>query len=277
MEHKVEHLDNNNKVESADGAALSRSVTVTMSNEAYERLFFQPAPPRHGDASKRFGNPTLLGLFCFLIPYTSTMCILLQFNGADPPTSLIGLTGDYYFIGTIGMILAGLAEFVLGNTYPFVVFTIFGVHWGSLAYAQDPFYSLNSAFAKLGGASGAAWNSSQAFHNIGMAVLCFVLWIGSIRINLWFVLVFFSLVMMFSFSAAADMAVPNAKTTAEAEHILKLLKFAGGFGFIALVCGWYLTIITVCEAVGIPCPLPVFDLSSKIFPTKKTPEVEDSV
>jgi len=70
------------------------------------------------------------------------------------------------------------------------------------------------------------------------AVLCFVLWIGSIRINLWFVLVFFSLVMMFSFSAAADMAVPNAKTTAEAEHILKLLKFAGGFGFIALVCGW---------------------------------------
>lgn len=169
IEHKVDNHANSN-FENGDGAALSRSVTVTMSNEAYERLFFQPAPPRHGDAAKRFGNPTLLGLLCFLIPYTSTMCILLQLDGADPPTSLIGLTGDYYFIGTIGMTLAGVAEFVLGNTFPFVVFVMYGIHWGSLAYAQDPFYSINSAFEKLGGSSGSAWNSSQAFHNIGMSV-----------------------------------------------------------------------------------------------------------
>lgn len=31
----------------------------------------------------------------------------------------------------------------------------------------------------------------------------------------------------------------------------------------------YLAILEVCEAVQIPCPLPVFDLSSKIFPPKK--------
>lgn len=62
------------------------------------------------------GNPTLLGLLGFLIPYTSTCLILCGFQGADPPTSLIGLTGDYYFIGGIAMILAGIAEFILGNS-----------------------------------------------------------------------------------------------------------------------------------------------------------------
>jgi hypothetical protein len=32
------------------------------------------------------------------------------------PTSLIGLNGDYYFLGAIAMNLAGIAEFVLGNS-----------------------------------------------------------------------------------------------------------------------------------------------------------------
>lgn len=39
-----------------EGAPLSRQVTVTMSNEQYERLFFQPSAPRKGDLAKRFGT-----------------------------------------------------------------------------------------------------------------------------------------------------------------------------------------------------------------------------
>ena len=61
-------------------------------------------------------NPTLLGLLCFLIPYTSTILTLCQFSGAVPPYTLTGLSGDYYFLGAIGMNLAGLAEFILGNS-----------------------------------------------------------------------------------------------------------------------------------------------------------------
>jgi len=52
----------------------------------------------------------------FLIPYTSTILTLCQFQGAVPPTTLIGLTGDYYFLGAIAMNLAGIAEFILGNS-----------------------------------------------------------------------------------------------------------------------------------------------------------------
>ena len=98
-----------------DGGALGRQMTMQLSNDQYERLFFQPSAPK-GDLAKRLGNPTLLGLLGFLIPYTSTMLILWGARGAVPPTSLIGLSGDYYFLGGIAMVIAGLAEFVLGNS-----------------------------------------------------------------------------------------------------------------------------------------------------------------
>jgi hypothetical protein len=40
-----------------DGAPLNRTNTsITLSNEQYERLFFQPSAPRAGDAAKRFGE-----------------------------------------------------------------------------------------------------------------------------------------------------------------------------------------------------------------------------
>ena len=127
IDHKVEMSDDR-----SNGAPLARQVTVTLSPEQYERMFFSPSGPQRGDLAKRFGNPTLLGLLCFLIPYTSTMFCLIGWGGAVPPTSLIGLDGDYYFLGCIGMTLAGLCEFILGNTLPFTVFVIYGTHWGSL-------------------------------------------------------------------------------------------------------------------------------------------------
>ncbi len=165
-------MDQNDKPmmsESHDGSPMSRQVTLSLSPEQYERLFFSPTGPKAGDLTKRFANPTLLGLICFLIPYTSTMLILLQWDGASPPSSLIGLDGDYYMIGGIGMILAGIFEFILGNTFPSATFIIFGTHWASLAYQQDPRSATVSAFeAGLGGATGAAYNSSQAFHNVTM-------------------------------------------------------------------------------------------------------------
>ena len=130
-------------------------------------MFFQPNKPLAGDYAKRFGNPTLLGLICFLIPYSSTIFILIGWQGATPPTSLVGLSGDYYFLGSIGMVLAGIAEFILGNTFPFAVFVIYGAHWGSLAYTQDPIHRTTEPFG-VGGAEGAPYNSSQGFHNITM-------------------------------------------------------------------------------------------------------------
>ena len=77
IEHeKLEHST------SGENGTLTRQVTIQMSPEQYEQLFFQPTPAR-GDLSKRLGNPTLLGVLGFLIPYTTTMMSLMQWKGTS--------------------------------------------------------------------------------------------------------------------------------------------------------------------------------------------------
>lgn len=71
-----------------------------------------------------------------------------------------------------------------------------------------------------------------------MCIVCFCLMLGTLRVNVFFTLTFFGLVMLFAFIAAADFAVPYATDAAGLAHVEHLLKIAGGFGFIGLVCGW---------------------------------------
>lgn len=125
--------------------------------------------------------------------------------------------------------------------FPFAVFVIYGCHWGSLAYAQDPSHNLLAGFPTdtTGGALGAEWNSSQGWHNVTMTLVSFAFMVGSFRVNVLFVLVFFGLVMLFSFIAAADFTVPGIEAgTASLADVEHFLHIAGGFGMIGTVCGW---------------------------------------
>jgi hypothetical protein len=55
---KIDHemTDHNGTNIASTGSPLSRQVTVALSPEQYERLFFQPSAPRKGDLAKRFGT-----------------------------------------------------------------------------------------------------------------------------------------------------------------------------------------------------------------------------
>lgn len=56
---KVDHemQEHSGQTGMGNGVALSRQITVQLSPEQYERLFFQPSAPRRGDFAKRFGMP----------------------------------------------------------------------------------------------------------------------------------------------------------------------------------------------------------------------------
>lgn len=73
-EDKISHHGN--------GEPLGRQVTMQLSSEQYEKLFFQPTAAR-GDLAKRLGNPTLLGLFGFLLPFQTTVFLLMGFQGGS--------------------------------------------------------------------------------------------------------------------------------------------------------------------------------------------------
>jgi succinate-acetate transporter protein len=241
------------------------TVTMQLSPEQYERLFFQPEKPK-GDLSQRLGNPTLLGVMGFVIPFQTTMWCLLQFKGADA-TSLVAISGSWYFIGGICMSLAGICEFILGNTFPFAAFVVYGCHWINQAYTGDPSHHFLSAYAD--GALSKPWNSGSGHYNVVMAVVSFVFLLGSLRTNVPFVVVFLTLAIVFGFLAAADYQIGYHPDPEGLAYAAKLLKIGGGFGFVSAIMGWYLAIITVCASTGVPCPLPIFDLSQRVFPHSK--------
>ncbi|TVY80807.1 Protein alcS [Lachnellula suecica] len=254
-----------NKTDS-DHSELSRQMTVQLSSEQYERLFLQPQAAK-GDLAKRLGNPTLLGLIGFLIPLSTTVFCLLQFQGSST-ASLTSISGSTYFIGGIAMNVASIAEFILGNTFPFAVFMTFGCHWINLGYIADPLHGIVASYTADGvpGALSQGHNAGQGNYNVVMAIVCFIFTIGSLRTNVPLVVLFFTLIFLFSFVAAADYQLGFNPSAAGVEHATYYFKIAGGFGFVTMLMGWYLAILATCASTGVPCPLPDFNLSQKVFP-----------
>lgn len=162
------------------------------------------------------------------------MFCLLDFQGASV-ASLVAISGTWYFFGGIAMVLAGILEFILGNTYPFVVFIIYGVHWCQSAYTTDPAHPLYAAYGGADvGANAPAYLAAQGIYSIVMLLVTFIFLLGSVRTNAPFVVVFVSLVFLFGFFAAGYFKLAAGAVTTGVYYF----KIAGGFGFVTLVMGW---------------------------------------
>jgi len=110
-----------------------------------------------------------------------------------------------------------------------------------------------------------AYTSGQGLYNVVMLLVSFVFTIGSLRTNVPFVITFVALDFLFGFFAAANFQLGHNPTPDGIAYADKLFLIAGGFGMVSCIMGWYLAIITVCASTGVPCPLPIFDLSTKLF------------
>jgi succinate-acetate transporter protein len=182
------------------------------------------------------GNPTLLGVLGFLLPFASTVFCLLQFQGSDP-TSITSVSGSYYFLGGIAMNVAGICEFILGNTFPFVVFIIYGCHWANLGYVSDPAHGIVSSYGGAEGALNQSFNAGQGNYSVVMAIISFIFLVGSLRTNVPFVIVFLCLVFVFSFIGAGYYSI-GYHGAAGLAHATYYFKIAGGFGFVTMMMGW---------------------------------------
>lgn len=140
------------------------------------------------------------------------------------------------------MNIAGIAEFILGNTFPFVAFIVYGTHWVNLAYTMDPSQGIVASYGADGaGALNQAYNAGQGNYNFVMAIVSFLFLCGSIRTNVPFVVLFLGLVFLFSFITAADYQLGYNPTPEGLEHAVHYFRIAGGFGFVSMVLGWYVS------------------------------------
>lgn len=111
-----------------------------------------------------------------------------------------------------------------------------------------------------------------------MGILCLVYLICSIRTNLVFFLIFFTLVPAFGLLAGTFLQVAKGNAAVAA----KCMEAAGAFTFVTCICGWYIFLAIMLASVDFPFDLPrksflvrwvckafaddgtVFDLSSMV-------------
>jgi len=249
------------------GTALNRIRTagsISISPELFEKIYLSPQNAVKGDLRKTFGNPTPIALVGFLLSLTPLACDLMGWRGAGG--SGAASTGAYYGFGAILMLLGGILEFFLGNTFPSVVFCSFGAFWFTFGSTLVPAFNASGAYAAAAGvpteesATTPGFASSFAFFLLWMGFLCLIYLVAALRTNIFFVMIFFSLVCAFGCLAGAywNIARGNAAVA------MRCQTAGGAWAFVTCVCGWYLFIVQILASVDFPLSLPVGDLSTVI-------------
>ncbi|OIW22877.1 gpr1-like plasma membrane protein [Coniochaeta ligniaria NRRL 30616] len=240
--------------------------TVSISAELFEKLYLSPQNVVKGDLRTTFGNPTPIALVGFLIALTPLSCDLMGWRGAGG-NGAAGI-GTYYFFGGLLQLLGGFLEWVLGNTFPSVVFCTFGAFFLSFAATLSPSFAAFSTYAPVGedGSAGLAtqgFNASFGFFTLWIAILCIVFLICSFRVNICFVIIFFTLSLAF-FLLTATYWLLAADYEGNAATAGKILKAAGASCFVTCAFGWWVFLAIMIAVVDLPFAIPVGDLSTFI-------------
>jgi len=145
--------------------------SISISPELFEKIYLNPQNTVKGDLRKTFANPTPICLIGFLMSLTPLTCDLMGWRGASNGAANIGA---FYGFGTILMVVGGILEWVLGNTFSAVVFTSFGGFWFSLASTLVPSFNAYGAYSPnpsqpAGGLASASFAASFAFFFCGWA------------------------------------------------------------------------------------------------------------
>lgn len=170
------------------------------------------------------------------------------------------------------MVVGGFLEFILGNTFPFVVFISFGAFWLTLAATLQPFYYAYGLYAPPGatpaeGLQTQGFNASFGFLMVFMGVLCVVYLICSLRTNVVFVVIFFTLVLGFSLLSAAYWHTASSIANNNASQLAlagRVQIAAGACLFVTSMAGWWIFFAIMLAALDFPFQLPVGDLSTMI-------------
>ncbi|EAW11025.1 transcriptional activator of ethanol catabolism AlcS [Aspergillus clavatus NRRL 1] len=253
--------------------------SVTLSAEQFEKLYLSPLTQRQGALSKQMGNPTPLALGGFVITTTPVSCCLMGWAGASGAG--IAFTGPIIFLGGGLLVLTSILEFILGNTFPCVVFGTIGAFW--FAFGSTMLPAFNAAGCSILGLNDRHGSRTRgprvpkhirsvlsltfeaqssltepAFLFISMAVLMVIFMICATRTNVVYVVIFATLIIVFVLLSGAYWRLGVADATAGNRMVVG----AGAALFLASLLGFYLLIAQLFDSVGFPVRLPVGDLTS---------------
>ncbi|KAF2773370.1 GPR1/FUN34/YaaH-class plasma membrane protein [Teratosphaeria nubilosa] len=222
----------------------------------FEKLYLSPEQAVAGKLRLTFANPAPIALGGFLLANTPATIMLMGWHGAGGGTGTANAdTGAYFFLGATLLYFGGIGEWILGNTFPAVVFFTFGGFWGTFGATLTPFFDAVNGY----GMATAGFYNSFAFFLLFMAVLCLACTILALRTNICLVVILTCFTVTFpcltaSYSYAADGSGPAATC-----------RIVGAaFAFVASMVAWYLWFSILLDAVDFPFSLPVGNLTGII-------------
>ncbi|KAI3113476.1 hypothetical protein CBS147333_2914 [Penicillium roqueforti] len=184
--------DANDNVDMIEHVRTNASIAIPL--EVFERRYLSLNIP-NANWYKRLGNPTPLGLVGFLMAASPFACALLGWGGAGGGG--VATIGFSYFFGGVLQLIAAVLEFILGSTFPSVVFGSFGAFWVALGATQTPNFNAQAFFENgENGVDMSEYYASFAFGLIFLAVLVSIYTICATRLNI----VFFCLSFTLTFS-----------------------------------------------------------------------------
>ncbi|KAM4060672.1 GPR1/FUN34/yaaH family protein [Hirsutella rhossiliensis] len=260
----------------ADGDSDDRSgalkqfrtaTSVSMSPELFEKLYLSPKNNIKGNLRATFGNPSPIGMAGFLLCLTPLSMDLMGWSGATGKG--VANVGAYLFQGGILMNLGCVLEWILGNTFPAVVFGVYGTFWLAFAATLSPsygayaFYAPLDAKTPLAGLKAPGFNAGLGFWFLFMGFISLIFFICSLRTNVCFCVIFFSLVISFGLQTGGSL-LSAADFAANAHHVHQMRVAAGAMTFVACWSGWYILFASLLASVDFPIQLRVGDLSTVI-------------
>ncbi|KAL3428203.1 GPR1/FUN34/YaaH-class plasma membrane protein [Phlyctema vagabunda] len=250
-------LNNGGSVSHMEDLRSTRT-NLTLTPEMFEKLYLSPKNSVAGELRKTFGNPTPIALIGLVLAITPLSAELMGWRGAAGFTSTIGVN---YFFGGFLMVLGGILEFFLGNTYPCVVFCSYGAYFFSFAATFDPRFAAISSYTTDGSQTmEPPFMAGFGFFTLSMGMLSTIYLVCAVRVNLVFVSIFASASMGFYLVTGAFWQLAQANT----KEGNRLLVGTGASFFVTGMMAWYLLLVIMLATLDFPFSLPVGDLSGLI-------------
>ncbi|SPJ79806.1 related to Y.lipolytica GPR1 protein and Fun34p [Fusarium torulosum] len=248
---------------------IQPAMSIPISPELFEQLYLQPHSKVKGELRNTFGNPTPIALAGFLLCTTPASMSLLGWQGAGGFAAAANV-GAYFGIGGLLLVMGGIGEWILGNTFPSTVFFTFGGFWLAFGTTIIPGSGAYSTYSTTGtaadGLSEPSFYSTFAFFLVAMAILCTIYSVASIRTNIALFVIFVLLVPCFGCLAASFFAVGQGK----ADLALNCQHAGAGLLLAISFIGWYMLTSMLLLSVDFPIMLPLGDLSTVIHGRSET-------
>lgn len=199
-----------------------------------------PAPsiigtPETATIASRVADPGPLGLAAFAM----TTFFLSVVNANLVPASVTGgVLALAFFYGGIAQILAGMWEFIKGNTFGAVAFTSYGAFWMAVWYLID-----RGVLAGMGADEGKGFG----LFLLGWTIFTVYMLICSTRTTGVLIAVFGALALTFLFLTIGAFGASSAMT-----------KVGGWLGLLTAVLAWYGSMAGVMNATAKRIILPIF-------------------